>query len=192
LNGNNCCQKKNEEIEQLKQEVKMLNRNSKDLESIGKDVNGQLQMVQEINKKLEQDLRHANESSTYQVQIGSLEKTRRELEESIQLLIMEEKKLQENNRKLRGNNDLLAEKKEESNQEESQSKEVQSSKNNNLVKTFTSVEEVKKIADQVGRVNLEMYLTDQTFEMTFGMTQQAFHQMPKWKQDNKKKELGLF
>lgn len=38
----------------------------------------------------------------------------------------------------------------------------------------------------------ETYLSNEEFQQLFGMDQAAFAAMPKWKQVNKKKELGLF
>ncbi|XP_054809199.1 villin-2-like isoform X3 [Prosopis cineraria] len=38
----------------------------------------------------------------------------------------------------------------------------------------------------------EAYLSDDDFLSVFGMTKEAFYQMPKWKQDMQKKKMGLF
>jgi hypothetical protein len=38
----------------------------------------------------------------------------------------------------------------------------------------------------------ELYLTDAVFEEKFKMTKEAFGQLKEWKQQNKKKDLGLF
>jgi len=38
----------------------------------------------------------------------------------------------------------------------------------------------------------ENHLIESEFEPVFGMTRTAFDAMPKWKQDNKKKAVGLF
>ncbi|KAL4326174.1 hypothetical protein GQ457_11G008710 [Hibiscus cannabinus] len=38
----------------------------------------------------------------------------------------------------------------------------------------------------------EAYLSAEEFETVFGMTKEAFYKMPRWKQDSKKKEVGLF
>ena len=35
-------------------------------------------------------------------------------------------------------------------------------------------------------------LSDADFERVFGTTREEFEKMPKWRQNNKKKEVGLF
>ncbi|PPD94035.1 hypothetical protein GOBAR_DD08947 [Gossypium barbadense] len=38
----------------------------------------------------------------------------------------------------------------------------------------------------------EAYLSDNEFQTVFGMEKEAFYKLPKWKQDLKKKKVGLF
>lgn len=39
---------------------------------------------------------------------------------------------------------------------------------------------------------LQAYLSDEDFQIIFGMTKDAFYQLPKWKQDMQKKKADLF
>lgn len=39
---------------------------------------------------------------------------------------------------------------------------------------------------------LQAYLSDEDFQTIFGMTKDAFYQLPKWKQDMQKKKADLF
>lgn len=40
--------------------------------------------------------------------------------------------------------------------------------------------------------NLQMYLTDEDFLEVFGISVHDYKAMPKWKQENLKKKVGLF
>ena len=46
--------------------------------------------------------------------------------------------------------------------------------------------------DQAQMGALEQMLSDDEFVKTLGMSRAEFNALPKWKQNNKKKEAGLF
>jgi hypothetical protein len=48
------------------------------------------------------------------------------------------------------------------------------------------------LPDTVDLTKKEQYLTDEDFQTVFGMARAEFSSLPKWKQLNKKKEVGLF
>jgi len=50
----------------------------------------------------------------------------------------------------------------------------------------------KPLPGDVDATHLEMYLEDNDFERLFGMPVREFIQMPAWKQDGKKKQVGLY
>jgi len=42
------------------------------------------------------------------------------------------------------------------------------------------------------KTKLEKYLPDEEFEKRFEMNKDKFYEMPAWKQNNKRKEVGLY
>ncbi|EFA79330.1 RhoGEF domain-containing protein [Heterostelium album PN500] len=54
-----------------------------------------------------------------------------------------------------------------------------------------SFEEIKSNRAELDQSKLETYLTDEEFSRVFNMEQSAFYKLPKWKQDQKKRELKL-
>jgi len=51
---------------------------------------------------------------------------------------------------------------------------------------------IRQHVQMLDRAKLETYLTVDEFERVFGMTQEEFAQIPKWKQITAKKEKVLF
>ena len=65
------------------------------------------------------------------------------------------------------------------------------------IETFYSYDELKDKSDSelpegVDGWRKEEYLNSQDFVKVVGMTTLEFQQMPQWKRDKKKRELGLF
>ena len=61
------------------------------------------------------------------------------------------------------------------------------------ITTFYSLQELKTSPPaECDRSKLEVYLSDEDFKTAMGFTKEEFTKLPKWKQTNKKKEVGLF
>ena len=58
---------------------------------------------------------------------------------------------------------------------------------------YYSIEELKSgNAAGVDNLRKESYLSPDEFEDVFGMSKEEFVSLPKWKQSNEKKRVGLF
>lgn len=55
-----------------------------------------------------------------------------------------------------------------------------------------SLQELRTQPKHLDSTILETYLSDTDFQQAFGVSKQEFTQMPAWKQQEKKKALGLF
>lgn len=49
-----------------------------------------------------------------------------------------------------------------------------------------------KLTSPCSLLSLQYYLSDADFHDVFGKSKDEFYQMPKWKQQNEKKQYGLF
>jgi len=60
------------------------------------------------------------------------------------------------------------------------------------VKAIIDAVKQKITTEKLDSTKQENYLSDQDFVIAFKMSRDEFNKLPKWKQGEKKKEIGLF
>jgi len=61
-----------------------------------------------------------------------------------------------------------------------------------VVLTLAQCKDKKSLPDTIDKSKLEFYLSDEEFASAFGMTKKEFEAVPKWKQGDLRKKVGIF